>query len=91
MMRLAVSIVMLGLVSSSTCAQTAAAPGKHLHFYRTELGARTDCPDDRVVWASTSSHTLYLPGNPHYRHTHGGFVCESAARANGYHGPTSHG
>jgi hypothetical protein len=90
-MRLVVSIVMLGLLSSSTWAETAADPKKHLHIYRTEHGARTDCPDDRVVWASTSSHTLYLPGDRHYGHTHGGFVCESAARASGYRGPAAHG
>ena len=91
MMRLLVSSVILGSLSSSACAEAAAAPKKPLHIYRTEHGARTDCPDDRIVWASTSSHTLYLPGDKHYGHTHGGFVCESAARASGYRGPTAHG
>ncbi len=91
MMRLAVSMLMLGVLSSPTWAQSAAPPSKPLHFFRTEHGARTDCPDDQVVWASTSSHTLYLPGNPHHGHTHGGFVCESAARARGFRGPTARG
>ena len=91
MIRLIVSILMLGVLSSSTCAETAAPPNKHLHFYRTKHGARTDCPDDQIMWASTSSRTLYLPGNPHYQHTQGGYVCESAARANGYRGLTAHG
>lgn len=91
MIRLIVSILMLGVLSTSTWAETAAPSNKHLHFYRTKHGARTDCPDDQVVWASTSSRTLYLPGNPHYQHTHGGYVCESAARANGFRGPTAHG
>jgi hypothetical protein len=91
MMRLAGSIVMLGLLASSTCAETAASPKKPLHFYRTQHAARTACPHDRIVWASTSSRTLYLPGNPHYQHTPGGYVCESAARANGYRGPTARG
>jgi len=91
MMRLAVSGVILGLLSSGTCAEAVAASKKPLHIYRTEHGARTDCPGDRILWASTSSQTLYLPGNRHYGHTHGGFVCESAARASGYRGPTAHG
>jgi hypothetical protein len=72
-------------------AQAAHQRAGHLHFYRTQHAARTDCPDDQIVWASTSSRTLYRPGNPHYQHTHGGYVCESAARAKGYRGPTAHG
>jgi hypothetical protein len=91
MIRLVVAILMLGALSSSACAETVAPPNKHLHFYRTKHGASIDCPNDQVMWASTSSRTLYLPGNPHYQHTHGGYVCESAARANGYRGPTAHG
>jgi hypothetical protein len=90
-MRLVVSIVMLGLLSSGAWAETAAPATKSLHFFRTEHGARTDCPDDRVVWASTSSHALYLPGDRYYGHTRGGFVCESAARARGFRGPTAYG
>lgn len=85
------------LAKTSAAPGTAAAPEieappkKHLLIYRTRQGARANCPDDQIVWASTSSRALYLPGNPHYRHTHGGYVCESAARANGYRGPTAHG
>jgi len=90
MMRPAVTMLMLGLLWSGTCAQGAAAVTKPFHIYRTEQGARLDCPDDQIVWASTASHTLYLPGDRHYGHTHGGFVCESAARARGFRGPTAH-
>jgi hypothetical protein len=90
MVRLALSIVMLGLLSSNIYAETA-APKKPFHIYRTEHGARLDCPDDQVLWASTASHTLYLPGDRHFGHTHGGFVCETAARARGFRGPTAHG
>jgi len=78
------------LTKTSAAPQTA-APKKQLRIYRTEHEARANCPDDQIVWASTTSRALYLPGNPHYRHTHGGFVCESVARAKGYRGPTAHG
>ena len=72
-------------------AQTDVPHKKHLSIYRTREEARAHCPDDQIVWASTATRTLYLPGNLHYRHTHGGYVCESAARASGYRGPTAHG
>ncbi len=48
------------------------------------------CPNDQVVWVSTTTHTLYLPRDRHYAHTHGGYACEAQARALGYHGPTTH-
>jgi hypothetical protein len=79
------------LAKASAVPQTDAPAKKHLLIYRTRHEARANCPDDQIVWASTSSRALYLPGNPHYGHTHGGYVCESAARASGYRGPTAHG
>lgn len=79
------------LAKPSAAPQTSASPKKHLLFYRSRHEARASCPNDQVVWASTTSRALYLPGNPHYQHTHGGYVCESAARANGFRGPTAHG
>jgi hypothetical protein len=90
MSRLATSILILGVISCSARADDVTPPKKHLLIYRTEQGARTSCPNDQIVWASTSSHALYVPGNAHYGHTHGGCACESVARAKGYHGPTAH-
>jgi hypothetical protein len=88
LMRLTACMLFLGLLSSTGWAEN--APKKHLLIYRTEQGARSTCPDDQIVWASTSSHALYLPSDRHYGHTHGGYACESAARAKGYKGPTAH-
>jgi hypothetical protein len=91
MSQLATSILVLsGLMICSAWAQDGTAPKKHLLIYRTEQQAGKSCPNDQIVWASTSSHALYLPGDHHYAHTHGGYACESAARAKGYHGPTAH-
>lgn len=90
-MRMMTSIVALGLLSSSAFAQNSLPPRKHLFIHRTEHAARVSCPNDRVVWANTTSRRLYRPGNLHYGHTPGGFVCESVARANGYKGPTAQG
>jgi hypothetical protein len=75
------------LISPVALAQ---APGKHLFVYRTEHDARQHCHNDAVVWADTRNHMLYLPRDPHYVHTHGGYVCESQARSIGYHGPMAH-
>jgi DNA-binding response OmpR family regulator len=55
-----------------------------------EHDAGVHCADDKVVWASTKSHLLYLPGDKHYGHTKGGYVCESKAEAAGYHPPKAH-
>ena len=76
-------------MSVSTIA-LAQPPQKHLLIYRTEHGAKVHCTDDTVVWASTKSHLLYLPGDNHYGHTRGGYVCESKAEAAGYHPPKAH-
>jgi hypothetical protein len=83
------STLLLILMSSAAFAQSA-PPDKHLLIYRTEQEARTRCPFDQIVWASTTSHALYLPGDKHYAHTHGGYACESEGRARGYRGPTAH-
>lgn len=79
--------LVLSLIASVAPAQT---PQKHLHLFKTEHDARRHCGKDTVVWASTTTHQLYLPGDKHYAHTHGGFACEAAARALGYRGPTAH-
>lgn len=89
-MRLISSSVLLILMSSGAFAQSAPPPKAHLLIYRTEQDARTRCPFDQIVWASTTSHALYLPGDKHYAHTHGGYVCESEGLARGYRAPTSH-
>jgi hypothetical protein len=86
MTRLIASALLVGLMSSVALGQT---PKKHLLIYRTEHDARQHCHNDTVVWANTSSHALYLPGD-HHAHTHGGFACESKARALGYRAPTAH-
>jgi hypothetical protein len=90
MIQLVTSTLVLGLVSSVALAESAAAPTKHPFLFRTELAARHQCPDDKIVWANTTSHTLHLRGDHHFAHTRGGFVCESEARAHGYRGPTTH-
>jgi hypothetical protein len=79
--------LVLSLIGSVALAQT---PPKHLHLFKSEQDARQHCGTDTVVWASTTSHQLYLPGDKHYAHTHGGFACEAAARALGYRGPKAH-
>jgi hypothetical protein len=89
-MRLIFLVCALSLASFSALAETDAPPKTHLLIYRTEQGARKHCPDDQIVWASTTSRTLYLPGDKHYGHTHGGYACESEGRARAYKGPTSH-
>jgi hypothetical protein len=81
-------LLFVGLICSATAAS--AAPKPHLQLFTTEKAARLRCPNDQIVWASTVTHTLYVPGDKHYGHTHGGFTCESIARAHGYRGPTSH-
>jgi hypothetical protein len=90
MMRLVTSILLLCLVQSGALAENAAPPNGHLFLFRTERGAREHCPDDRIVWANTTSRTLHVRGDNHFAHTHGGFACESEARARGYRGPTIH-
>jgi len=87
MTRLVACALSLSLIASVAAAQT---PPKHLHLFRTEHDARRHCGKDTVVWASTTTHRLYLPGDKHYGHTHGGYACEAAARALGYHAPTAH-
>ena len=93
--------LLLGLVSAGALAQIpaipkehpvlAAASSKHLVVYRTERSARENCPPgDKIVWADTRSRTLYLRGDKHWGHTHGGFACESEGRASGYRGPAAH-
>jgi hypothetical protein len=90
MMRLVTSALLLCLVWSGALAESVASPKERLLLFRTEHGARERCPDDRIVWANTTSHTLHLRGDNHFAHTHGGFACESEARARGYRGPTIH-
>jgi hypothetical protein len=87
MTRLVLCALVVGLIAPLAAAQT---PKKHLLIYKKEQDAQRHCADDHVVWASTKSHLLYLPGDKHYAHTHGGYVCEGEARAAGYHGPTAH-
>jgi hypothetical protein len=87
MTRLITIAVLVGLLSPVALAQ---APKKHLLIYRTEHDAKLHCDNDDVVWASTKSHLLYLPGDKHYAHTHGGYVCESKAIDAGYHAPKAH-
>ena len=88
-MRAIIVAVAFSVLPSSVFALTS-SEGGHPVLYRTEHIARLHCPKDNVVWASTSSRMLYLPGDKHYGHTHGGFVCESDARRYGYIGPRSH-
>jgi hypothetical protein len=89
MMRLLISALLLGLVSSGALAASVAHP-KHLVVFKSEHNARQRCPKDRVIWADTRFHRIYLPGDHHFAHTNGGFACESEAIALGYHGPTTH-
>jgi hypothetical protein len=82
-----VTLVLVSLISSVALAQ----PSKnHLLIYRTEHDARQHCHNDAVVWADTRNHVVYLPRDEHYAHTHGGYACESKARAIGYRGPRAH-
>jgi hypothetical protein len=90
MIRLVTTTLVLGLASSSVLAERFAMP-KKVSVYKTAHIARLHCPGDRIVWADTSSHKLYLPGDNHYGHTRGGYACESEARGFGYRGPMSHG
>lgn len=53
------------LARTPAAQQTALPPKRQLRIYRTRHEARASCPDDQIVWANTSSRTLYLPGNPH--------------------------
>jgi hypothetical protein len=90
MTRLATTTLLIGLISSCGLARSEPSPEKHPFIFKTERSAREDCPNDRIVWAATRLRALYLPGDKHYGHTHGGFACESDARARGYRGPTTH-
>jgi hypothetical protein len=87
MTRLVTYALFACLTSSVALGQT---PGKHLLIYRTEHDARRHCHNDNVVWANTRTHALYLPGDEHYAHAHGGYACESKARFIGYRAPTAH-
>jgi hypothetical protein len=86
MNRLVISVLVASLMTSPALAQ----PKRHLFVFKTEHEARQHCKNDAVVWADTRRHILYLPRDRHFGHTHGGFVCESQARALGYHAPTTH-
>jgi hypothetical protein len=88
--RFIIAAVGLGLASSAALAGDATSPKNHLLIYRTEQGARQRCPTDQIVWANTTLHALYLPGDRHFGHTRGGYACESEGRARGYQGPTAH-
>ena len=101
MMRRVTISVLLSLTSLGALAQNPATPEEHLilaaarspHLmvYRTERSAREHCPPgDKIVWADTRSRILYLPGDKHWGHTHGGFACESEGRASGFRGPAAH-
>jgi hypothetical protein len=90
MTRLILSALLLGLISLGTSAQGAVSSKHHRFLFRTEGAARAHCPDDRVVWANTTTHTLHLRGDHHFAHTKGGFACEAEARALGYRGPAAH-
>jgi hypothetical protein len=90
MTRLAIATLFIGVISSCTFALGESSAKQHLRVFRTERGAREQCPNDQIVWANTRLHVVYLPGDKHHGHTHGGFACESEARALGYRGPTSH-
>jgi hypothetical protein len=90
MMQPVTSILVLSLISSAALAESASRPRGHLFIFKTEHAAQSRCPGDRIVWANTRSHTLHLPGDHHFAHTHGGFACEKEALARGYHGPTVH-
>jgi hypothetical protein len=89
MTRFAIPALLIGLISSGALAQGTIPHHEHL-IYRTPHGAQLRCPNDNILWASTRTHLLYRPGDPHYGHTHGGYMCESDARAHGYRGPTGH-
>jgi hypothetical protein len=82
------TIVCVGICEA--LAQTPLAADTHLFIYRTEHSARLHCPSDRIVWADTKTRRLYLPSDPHYEHTQGGFACEKEGRARGYQGPKMH-
>jgi hypothetical protein len=91
MIRLVAVSLLVSLISSGAFAERSASPKKHLVVYRTERSAREHCPPgDKIVWADTRSHILYLPGDKHWGHTHGGFACESEGRASGYRAPAAH-
>ena len=90
MMRLITFISLLCLVWSGASAESVAPPKGHLVLSRTAHSAQQRCPNDTIVWANTTSHTLHLRGDNHFAHTHGGFACQSEARARGYRGPTIH-
>jgi hypothetical protein len=91
MLRLISSALLVGLLSTAASAQNH-GPHKRGHFFtfKTEHNARLRCPKDRIVWVNTATHTIYLPGDPHYAHTRGGFACETEARVHGYHPPKAH-
>jgi hypothetical protein len=85
-MRLLTCTLFLCLAGSGAWAQTSS----HRFLFRTEHSAQQHCPNDTVVWANSTAHTLHVRGDHHFAHTHGGFACESEARAHGYRGPTVH-
>ena len=90
MLRLTASALVLGLLS--TTAAQSAGPHRLGHFFmfKTEHNARLRCPGDRIVWVNSATRTMYVPGDPHYAHTRGGFACEAEARSHGYHPPRAH-
>jgi hypothetical protein len=90
MIRLAIATLLIAVTSSCAFALGESSPKHQLRVFRTERGAREQCPNDQIVWANTRLHVLYLRGDKHWGHTHGGFACESEARALGYRGPSSH-
>lgn len=90
MNRLFLPALLIGLISTGTAA-LAVTSSKHLPFlFKTEHAARARCPNDRIVWANTATHTLHVHGDHHFGHTQGGFACKSAARARGFRGPSAH-
>jgi len=86
-----VSVLLFSLASPAALAESPSPTKGRLPIFGTEHAAKLRCPDDTIVWAGTSARMLYLPGDKHYGHTRGGYVCESEARGKGYRGPTSHG
>jgi hypothetical protein len=86
-----IAVASQSLVPLGAMAQSSITSPKHVHLFRYQHSAQRHCPNDKVVWANTTSRTLHLPGDPHHAHTHGGYACQGAARASGYHGPVVHG
>lgn len=72
--------------SATTGGNSAVRTSATMPRFKTEAEARSDCGQQPVVWANSSSHVLHSASSKYYGKTkRGAYVCENTAMQAGYH------